>query len=308
MGRELGLDLTNHPELAEDRDTAARIAIHYWKTRVVSNGHQCDVKEATRDINGGYSHLVERRAAATAWEQKLGRSGPGIAERQKHYDDERPRGNSVSRHRDGHINTHGLDVRHLQLELTRLGYRDAHGHVLKPDGDFGGRTREAVQAFQRAHGIDPVGLAGPQTRAALREAGRVPSPVDPAHPEHALHRQSMSAVHRLDVSLGRGRDGNSAHLEACVTRLANENGLTRIDHVVIGGGNVFVVQGGLDDPAHRVAHMPVQMAMATTVAESFRQLAEHAVQRRSPDPGAGQVQHGQTHFEHHEGLRRVVAP
>jgi peptidoglycan hydrolase-like protein with peptidoglycan-binding domain len=198
-----------------------------------------------------------------------------------------------------------IDVRHLQRELTRLGYRDAFGHVLKIDGDFGDRSKEAVQAFQRAHDIDPIGVVGPRTRAALRDAQRHPTPVDPAHPDHTLHRQVEAAVQRLDAETGRQRDTQSERLAASVTRLAKESGLTRIDHVVAGNnGNVFVVQGGLDDPARRVAHMPMQAALATPVSESFRQLAQH--QSAFPEQAAVPVR--QAHFEHHEGLRRTPAP
>jgi putative chitinase len=304
VGRELGLDLVNHPELAEDRENAARIAIHYWKTRVVPNGHQHDVKEATHDINGGYNHLAERRVAAKVWEQQLERSASMAGEpthRDGHSNDTAGR-----QPRNAYADARDFDVLHLQRELTRLGYRDAHGHVLKADGDFGDRTKEAVQAFQRAHGIDPIGIVGPQTRAALRQAEQRPTPVDPAHPDHALHRQSMTAVQRLDASLGHHRDANSERLEASVTRLAKENGLTRIDHVVLGkNGNVFVVEGGLDDPARRVAHMPVQAAVATPAAESFRHMALHP----QPNPTSGDAEQARrAQFEHHEGLRRALAP
>lgn len=301
VGKELGLDLVNHPELAEDRENAARIAIHYWKTRVIPNGHQFDVREATRDINGGYKHLSERQAAAGAWERRLTQAGPDIADRRDPH--ERPARASHS----AHAEMRDSEVRHLQHELTRLGYRDASGNPLKIDGDFGERTKQAVQAFQRAHGIDPIGVVGPQTRAALRQAEHQATPVDPAHPDHALHRQSMAAVHRLDVSLDHRRDEHSERLEASVTRLARESGLARIDHVVMGkNGNVFVVEGGLDDPARRVAHMPIQTALGTPVAESFRQLAQQS--QASPEHAAVQTRQAQQHFEHHEGLRRVLAP
>ena len=70
-GRELGLDLVNHPDLAADRTIAAGIAIHYWQSRVVPRGHQLDIRAATYDINGGYNHLPERRAAVARWESRL---------------------------------------------------------------------------------------------------------------------------------------------------------------------------------------------------------------------------------------------
>lgn len=71
IGRALGIDLVNNPDLAADREIAARIAIHYWQERVRTKGHQLNVQEATRDINGGQNHLAERRAAAGEWERKF---------------------------------------------------------------------------------------------------------------------------------------------------------------------------------------------------------------------------------------------
>nr|MDQ3039943.1 peptidoglycan-binding protein [Pseudomonadota bacterium] len=44
----------------------------------------------------------------------------------------------------------GDDVRGLQQTLTTLGYRDAQGHPLKLDSDYGPRTKQAVEAYQRA--------------------------------------------------------------------------------------------------------------------------------------------------------------
>ena len=53
-------------------------------------------------------------------------------------------------------------VRDLQAQLTALGF--ATGPV---DGIFGPLTEAAVRSFQRSRGIDPDGMVGPQTRAAL---------------------------------------------------------------------------------------------------------------------------------------------
>jgi hypothetical protein len=55
-------------------------------------------------------------------------------------------------------------VRQIQLALTALGYS------LEADGIFGGRTKAALQAFQRARALDPDGVPGPLTMAALQEA------------------------------------------------------------------------------------------------------------------------------------------
>ena len=54
-------------------------------------------------------------------------------------------------------------VREIQQRLTDLGY--APGPV---DGMFGGRTKAAIQAFQRAKGLEPDGQATPQLLEALK--------------------------------------------------------------------------------------------------------------------------------------------
>ena len=55
----------------------------------------------------------------------------------------------------------GTRVAALQVALVNLGY------VLPVDGRFGPLTEAAVVDFQVRNGIDPIGTAGPQTRATL---------------------------------------------------------------------------------------------------------------------------------------------
>lgn len=58
----------------------------------------------------------------------------------------------------------GEAVRGLQRNLSALGY------PLTVDGIFGRDTEKAVRAFQRDHGLDADGIAGPRTFAAIGEA------------------------------------------------------------------------------------------------------------------------------------------
>jgi TPR repeat protein len=58
-------------------------------------------------------------------------------------------------------------VREIQQRLTDLGY--APGPV---DGLFGGKTRSAIQAFQRAQGLQPDGQATPQLLEVLKKSSR----------------------------------------------------------------------------------------------------------------------------------------
>jgi murein DD-endopeptidase MepM/ murein hydrolase activator NlpD len=64
----------------------------------------------------------------------------------------------------------GWDVAALQFLLAWHGFPSG-----RMDGLFGERTTAALLRFQRWAGIDAIGIAGPQTLAALRE----PPPVSP---------------------------------------------------------------------------------------------------------------------------------
>src|SRR5690349_3306707 len=71
----------------------------------------------------------------------------------------------------------GWDVASLQWLLAW------HGFPSGPfDGSFGDRTLAALLRFQRWAGIDAIGIAGPQTLAALRE----PLPVSPIRLERPI--------------------------------------------------------------------------------------------------------------------------
>lgn len=58
-----------------------------------------------------------------------------------------------------------MTIRQIQCLLAYLGYDP--GTI---DGAYGPKTRAAVQAFQQAEGLEPDGIAGPQTLAKLPEA------------------------------------------------------------------------------------------------------------------------------------------
>ncbi|KHM90767.1 hypothetical protein OR60_20995 [Xanthomonas vesicatoria] len=95
-----------------------------------------------------------------------------------------------------------------------------------------------------------------------------------------LLSQAETAVRDLEKGLGRDYDENSARLAASSAYLAKENGLSRIDHIALSqqtrsvrkGENVFVVEGALNDPAHKMAHMKTIDAIAQPVEQSLAQL------------------------------------
>lgn len=88
------------------------------------------------------------------------------------------------------MNDKGQNVRNLQIRLKELGYLAG-----KVDGAFGRETLAAVQAFQRANGLEADGIAGQKTLNKLyfdqqvvwaASAGRTPAPVVTPSPTPVL--------------------------------------------------------------------------------------------------------------------------
>lgn len=100
-----------------------------------------------------------------------GRIAPGVWPARGNAPSPRPpsgaMGDGVLRHGE-----EGPAVRSLQLRLNQLGMRDARGQPLVPDGDFGDRTKEAVERFQRSRGITDDGIVGHETFRELGDAVR----------------------------------------------------------------------------------------------------------------------------------------
>lgn len=121
----------------------------------------------------------------------------------------------------------------------------------------------AAQAFAERQ---PMGQA---------EDIRVPNAAD-----RALHEQIRNKVAALDAANGRSFDATSERLSASLLVVAKENGLDRVDHVVLSrqtsdaaaAQNIFVVKGALDDPASLRASIDTAEAAQRPVQESMQQL------------------------------------
>jgi putative chitinase len=293
MGKALGVDLVNHPELAAQPDVAARIAVQFWEDNIPANARE-DVAKATHVINKGDKGLADREQRAAAWQAKLtpdvmaglarGEMTLPIAPDQGHGH-HAPGGGAL---RQGSV---GADVFSLQAQLGELGYlKDAQGQLSAPDGHFGPRTAAALQAFQRDHGLAVDAIAGPATQQALQaaqrpsadqtQAARPPfaGPVllnHPDHQDHALYCQARSHVHQLDAQLGRTPDAFSDNLAGAVVVQARADGLQRIDQVALStdGQRLWAVQ----TPPGRTDHLfdlrtsvPTE-AVHTSMAQSSAQ-------------------------------------
>ncbi|RXR06565.1 XVIPCD domain-containing protein [Pseudoxanthomonas composti] len=128
--------------------------------------------------------------------------------------------------------------------------------------------------------VNPTSIGVPSGSPAVPPTVERTGSID--HNNDPILKSTRDAVARLDQSLGRDSDEASERMTASLARLARENGLERVDHVVLNkqterlhqGENVFVVQGRLDDPAHLRAHISTQQAVETPVQESLQRLQE----------------------------------
>ncbi|HEX7817559.1 peptidoglycan-binding protein [Dyella sp.] len=102
---------------------------------------------------------------------------------------------------------HGKQVQDMQERLSKLGYHDASGKALQPDRDFGPKTKEAVEAFQRDHKLKPDGIVGPDTVKAIDAA---------THQQQQQHSnnaqaQAASAADRMIAAMQTGNQQAVAH-------------------------------------------------------------------------------------------------
>ncbi|MCC4622497.1 hypothetical protein LL965_21470 [Xanthomonas cassavae CFBP 4642] len=137
-------------------------------------------------------------------------------------------------------------------------------------------------SVNRAHDHRYVPIVPSTPAAGLR------GPDDPEHPDHAMLEQIRSGVRKIDESVGKPYDEMSERVSRSLLAVCKDNrdaypdsndrslssgALSRVDHVVMGTtGNVFAVQGRLDDPAHQRVHVHIDEAIRTPVEQSDQKL------------------------------------
>lgn len=143
--------------------------------------------------------------------------------------------------------THGPTVASLQTDLAKLGYSDVRNHPLKADGEFGIRTRQAVEHFQHDHHLTVDGKVGPLTLQAMHTALQLHTAAhtlsDSRNPDHALFEQALAGVRALNAH-GDPTEQQQCNLAATLVVKAKHEGLTSIDQVAFGndGSRVYIAQ------------------------------------------------------------------
>ena len=179
-----------------------------------------------------------------------------------------------------------------------LNHAGLHGEVLGvPFKGFEG----VPQPARNTHAIDSIKAPFPDS--PLNKVERNPMPEQKfwqkliSDEDRSMFEQVNRGVAALDASHGRTPDETSERMCGSLFCLAKENGLSRVDHVLLSkadaqgqsGTNVFVVQGEPSDPAHLRASMPTSVAAQTPLQESMER-AERIVQSQSSVQVATQQQ------------------
>lgn len=108
-----------------------------------------------------------------------------------------------------------------------------------------------------------------------------PLMTEPAHPAHLMYQQAQSAIGKVEAAPGMGLTQHEKQTlgASTVAEALSANGwnFTRVDHVVPSNRidpqtgrpeAVFVVQGELNDPAHRRIAVNMEQALSQTIEQS----------------------------------------
>jgi peptidoglycan hydrolase-like protein with peptidoglycan-binding domain len=210
----------------------------------------------------------------------------------------------------------GTAVGALQSDLAALGFTAKDGSTIHADQHFGPHTKEAVEAFQTAHGLKADGVAGPATMAAISEvkgqtqatAQAFPTLLDARHAAHGIYEQAHTCVARIDQEQGRAPGPHTQNFAGSLTSAATAAGFNRIDHVALSddASRGYAIQGELNSPFKKYVEVDVMQAVQTPLAQSSQEAAVHVQSNAQQQAQSQQQQQSQQHDQAQQAAGPVM--
>ncbi|MEC4340583.1 peptidoglycan-binding protein [Stenotrophomonas pavanii] len=168
LGEALGMgrELVEHPERAAQAEIATKVLVVGMRDGMFGarlsdhvNANHADYRQARASVNGGelnngspYPDAIAARA--TEWESQVA----GLVQRvqQPGFQMPVPTLQAPAGAMDLHRGDANQQVLEAQQYLQRLDIRNNANAAIKPDGDFGASTEQAVRRYQTERGIDPA--------------------------------------------------------------------------------------------------------------------------------------------------------
>jgi putative chitinase len=242
MGKKLGIDLENNPDLATDPKHALAIACETWAGKALAGERDMNkladankLEAMTYRINGGYTNIDDRRDAfEEAWEIW----GSGKAPRRVLEPDTLDRGDRSGR------------VDELNARLGELGLFDGIT-ATRPTQVYNQSTYKAVRVLQEGSGLNPTGVVGNDTWTALEKAlDRGPSATRSRAPSRGPGGAEASPQPRRDPLASRLKEIRAwsialallavAFVAGYIFALTNPTGNTPLWMPLVFSGMVFV--------------------------------------------------------------------
>jgi putative chitinase len=190
------------------------------------------------------------------------------------------------RHSQGETLRHGdrgEGVRSLQQQLNQLGVRDADGRRLVEDGKFGDNTREAVMAYQHAHGLKPDGIVGRATHGSLEARPDQRTAAQTQHAQPILLEDSRHPNNPLYGAIrGQLPAPYSNDAAAAVTAQAVKAGIDspdKLQGVVVKDNTAFIIG---NTPGFRASLDLSQQVPSARQSSTELLAAERAAQQQEP--------------------------
>jgi putative chitinase len=152
IGKKIGMDLENNPELAESPEVSVLTALEYWNSRNLNKwADEDNVERITRLINGGLNGFEDRKKYLARCKQVIPKNISFVLAKPAEPLPPTPINPLIPPIVVAKRGDNSSYVADLQQMLVRKGW------AIATDGAFGPKTEQAVREFQQKNGLKVTG-------------------------------------------------------------------------------------------------------------------------------------------------------